>query len=498
MISITKDRSLFLETLIVPFVQGENLETGITALAEDLKLPKTLLLEQIKGEKKEVSLFYPIGHKRVKRVYCLGLGTKPTLKVIIEAFKRFLQMEAAKLPSNLSIDISSGNFDPEFLPGLTEGIVSGLLLGTYKKGLYQTSNIPAHKWDSEQLTLQFFVKDNFDAKVKIAAEKGRSIAETQLKILSLVNAPSNKLTPIKLAQEAVLSGKEFGYKVEVHDEKAIEKLGLYALMAVGQGSETPARFIVMEYKPKVTGTILPKVGLIGKGVTFDTGGLSIKGSSNMHYMKSDMGGGAAVLGTIELTAKLKLPVHLIAVIPTTENCVDAKALKPGDVIGSYAEKTIEIIDTDAEGRLILADGIAYLNKNYSPDVMIDVATLTGSCVQTLGYEAGGLFTNNDDLAFGLTTAGDGCGERLWRLPLWDSYEGDIKSDIADVKNYSGKPIAGAISAAKFLEFFTDKHPRWAHLDIAGVAFGDAEFYTQKTATAFGVRLLTEFIAGLEK
>jgi leucyl aminopeptidase len=498
MISITKDRSLFLETLIVPFVQGENLETGITALAEDLKLPKTLLLEQIKGEKKEVSLFYPIGHKRVKRVYCLGLGTKPTLKVIIEAFKRFLQMEAAKLPSNLSIDISSGNFDPEFLPGLTEGIVSGLLLGTYKKGLYQTSNIPAHKWDSEQLTLQFFVKDNFDAKVKIAAEKGRSIAETQLKILSLVNAPSNKLTPIKLAQEAVLSGKEFGYKVEVHDEKAIEKLGLYALMAVGQGSETPARFIVMEYKPKVTGTILPKVGLIGKGVTFDTGGLSIKGSSNMHYMKSDMGGAAAVLGTIELTAKLKLPVHLIAVIPTTENCVDAKALKPGDVIGSYAEKTIEIIDTDAEGRLILADGIAYLNKNYSPDVMIDVATLTGSCVQTLGYEAGGLFTNNDDLAFGLTTAGDGCGERLWRLPLWDSYEGDIKSDIADVKNYSGKPIAGAISAAKFLEFFTDKHPRWAHLDIAGVAFGDAEFYTQKTATAFGVRLLTEFIAGLEK
>ena len=498
MIGITKDRDLFLETLIVPFLQGENLESDIAKLAEELNIPKTLLTEQIKAEKKEVSLFYPIGHKCLKRVYCLGLGTKPTLKMVIDAFKRFLQIEAAKLPSNLSIDISSGNFDPEFIPILTEGLVSGLILGTYKKGLYQTSNVPEHKWDSEQLKLQFFVKDNFDAKVKIAAEKGRAIAETQLKILRLVNAPSNKLTPIKLAQEAVMSGKEFGYKVEVHDEKAIEKLGLYALMAVGQGSETPARFIVMEYKPKVTGTILPKVGLIGKGVTFDTGGLSIKGSSNMHYMKSDMGGAAAVLGTIELTAKLKLPVHLIAVIPTTENCVDAKALKPGDVIGSYAEKTIEIIDTDAEGRLILADGIAYLNKNYSPDVMIDVATLTGSCVQTLGYEAGGLFTNNDDLALGLTTAGDRCGERLWRLPLWDSYEGDIKSDIADVKNYSGKPIAGAISAAKFLEFFSDKHANWAHLDIAGVAFGDAEFYTQKTATAFGVRLLTDFIAGLEK
>ena len=254
----------------------------------------------------------------------------------------------------------------------------------------------------------------------------------------------------------------------------------------------------MEYKPKATGSQLPTVGLVGKGVTFDTGGLSIKGSSNMHYMKSDMGGAAAVFGTMELIAKLKLPVHLVAIIPTTENCVDAKALKPGDVIGSYAEKTIEIIDTDAEGRLILADGIAYLNKNYSPDIMIDVATLTGSCVQTLGYEAGGLFTNNDDLALKLTNAGDRCGERLWRLPLWDSYEGDIKSDIADVKNYSGKPIAGAISAAKFLEFFTNKHTNWAHLDIAGVAFGDAEFYTQKTATAFGVRLLTDFIAGLKK
>ena len=498
MINITKDRSLFSETLIVPFVQGENLETDIATLARDLQLPKSMLMEQIKAEKKEVSLFFPNGHKSIKRVYCLGLGTKPTLKVVIDAFKRFLQMESAKLPSNLSIDIGSANFDPEFLAVLTEGLVSGMLLGTYKKGMYQTTTVPAHKWDSEQLTLQILVPDSFDDIVEVAADKGRAIAETQLKMLGLVNAPSNKLTPIKLGQEAIMSGKEFGYNVEVHDEKAIEKLGLFALKAVGQGSETPARFIVMEYKPKAMGSKIPKVGLVGKGVTFDTGGLSIKGSSNMHYMKSDMGGAAAVLGTIELAAKLKLPVHLIAIIPTTENCVDAKALKPGDVIGSYADKTIEIIDTDAEGRLILADGIAYLNKNYSPDVMIDVATLTGSCVQTLGYEAGGLFTNNDDLAHGLTTAGDRCGERLWRLPLWDSYEGDIKSDIADVKNYSGKPIAGAISAAKFLEFFTNEHTNWAHLDIAGVAFGDAEFYTQKTATAFGVRLLTDFIAGLEK
>ncbi len=181
MISIVKNKDLFLETLIVPLVQGEILESDIVKLAEELQLPKTLLTEQIKAEKKEVSLFYPVAHKSVTRVYCLGLGTNPTLKMVIDAFKRFLQMEAAKLPSNLSIDISNGNFDPEFISLLTEGIVSGLLLGTYKKGLYQTSNLSTDKWDSEPLNLQFFVDEKFEDIVKIAADKGRAIAETQLK-----------------------------------------------------------------------------------------------------------------------------------------------------------------------------------------------------------------------------------------------------------------------------------------------------------------------------
>ena len=496
MITIKTERNHFSEVLIIPVVQDDNLEAGIIKMAGDLNFPVDLLTEQIKAEKKEISLFYPVGLNNLKKVYCLGLGENPTIKVVIDTFKRFVQMELAKLPSHLSIDISSENLNSEWIPILAEGIVSGLILGTYKKELYQTSETKTQKWEMDQLKLSFFISEGLEEIVKKSTIKGKATAETQLKILGLVNAPSNKLTPKKLAEVAKMSGEEFGYHVEVHDEKSIEKLGLKALMAVSQGSEEPARFIVMEYRPDKSASETPIVGLVGKGVTFDTGGLSIKGSSNMHYMKSDMGGAAAVIGAVELTAKLKLPVHLIAVIPTTENCVDAKALKPGDVIGSYAGKTIEIIDTDAEGRLILADGIAYLNKNYHPDIIIDAATLTGSCVQTLGYEAGGLFTNNDELALKLINAGDHSGERLWRLPLWDSYEGDIKSDIADVKNYSGKPIAGAISAAKFLEFFTDKHPKWAHLDIAGVAFGDAEFYTQKTATAFGVRLLTDFIGGL--
>ena len=213
----------------------------------------------------------------------------------------------------------------------------------------------------------------------------------------------------------------------------------------------------------------------------------------MHLMKSDMGGAAAVFGAMELAAKLQLPINLIGIVPACENAVDGKAFKPSDVIGSYSGKTIEIIDTDAEGRLILADGLNYMVKNFQPDVMIDLATLTGSCIATLGYHAAGMFTNNDELAQKLTQAADQTGERLWRLPLWDVYKEDISSDIADVRNYSGKPMAGAISATKFLEVFTENHQNWVHLDIAGTAFGDTEFAPQRAGTAFGVRLLLEFL-----
>jgi leucyl aminopeptidase len=197
-----------------------------------------------------------------------------------------------------------------------------------------------------------------------------------------------------------------------------------------------------------------------------------------------------------LIADLQLPHRVTAIVPACENSVDAKSFLPSDVIQSYKGSSIEIIDTDAEGRLILADGLSYLIKNFNPKMVIDLATLTGSCVATLGYECCGLFTNNDDLAKKLQLAGDSIGERLWQLPLWDAYKSDIDSEIADVKNYSGKPIAGAISAAKFLEHFTDNHASWAHLDIAGVAFGDDEFAKTKHATAYGVHLIAKFIENL--
>lgn len=325
-----------------------------------------------------------------------------------------------------------------------------------------------------------------------ALTRAEAIANTQLQMLDLMNAPANYKKPQTLADWAVASGNQFGYSVTVLDKAELERQKLGALLSVSQGSDVPPVLIIAEYKPE--GVENPrKVGLVGKGVTFDTGGVSIKTSSNMHLMKSDMGGAAAVLGTVEVAAKLKLPIHVIGIVPSTENSTDGRSTKPGDVVTAYSGKTIEIIDTDAEGRVILADGLGYMVRNYQPDVLIDLATLTGSVIATLGYHAAGLFTPNDDLAAMLTKAANQTGERLWRLPVWDAYTEDIKSDVADIKNYSGKPVAGAISAAKFLEVFSEKHPAWAHLDIAGMAFSDTEFGSQKNATGFGIRLLIAYL-----
>ena len=216
----------------------------------------------------------------------------------------------------------------------------------------------------------------------------------------------------------------------------------------------------------------------------------------MHFMKSDMSGAAAVLGTFQAVASLQLPVKLTGFLPIAENAIGSYAIRPGDILSSYNGKSIEVIDTDAEGRLILADALSYLIRNYNPDVILDIATLTGSIVGALGNHAAGLFSNNDDLAHHLMAIGKSSGDQLWRMPLFEAIKDDLKSDVADLRNFSGLPTAGSISAAKFLEEFIDQHPAWAHLDIAGVAFDKTEMTQLKSATGFGVRLLTEWIANL--
>lgn len=437
--------------------------------------------------------------KQTDQLYLLGLGDHPSYQEMAHAFRKIAYDYKKQIPSKIGLELTVPYFtDKEKqLPDLLTAAVHGLLLGTYDIGLYKTDDKTPHPLISEQATLHINLDKKLHPLVQAAVFEGEAKATTQLSIMDLVNAPANKAIPQVLGKWAVNSGKKFGFKTTVLSKTKITSTGLHALLAVNRGSEYPPAFIIMEYRPKNAGKKkLPVVGLVGKGVTFDTGGISIKGHQNMHYMKSDMGGAAAVLGAVELTAKLQLPVHLVAIVPATDNCVDANAIKPGDVINSYSGKTIEIIDTDAEGRLILADGLSYLTKHYSPEILIDLATLTGSSVRTFGYQCAAAFSKNEALIESLQAAGNSSGERVWPLPLWDDYKKDIESDIADVKNFSGRPVAGAISAAKFLEVFTRSHPRWAHLDIAGVAFGDTGFSKQKSATGFGVNLLVEFFKGL--
>lgn len=472
--------------LIIPVVQTDTLADQLSSLAPKLGLAESVLQRDFKADAKETLVLYsPEGTK----TYLLGLGADPKEMDWLRTFRKLFFEQKSKLPEQLGIDLTAVD------GSLMEAVVLGVRGGGYDLKLYQTDKPDGPVFFSETGALTLYVTTEQEVVAQEALTRAEAIAQTQRQMLDLMNAPANYKNPETLAEWAAASGEQYEYDVTVLDYAELEKQGLGALLSVSQGSDEPPVLIIAEYKPEGIDDLMT-VGLVGKGVTFDTGGISIKTSNNMHLMKSDMGGAAAVLGTLEVAAKLQLSIHLVGIVPSTENSIDGRSTKPGDVITSYIGKTIEIIDTDAEGRVILADGLGYMVRNFQPDVLIDLATLTGSVIATLGYHAAGMFTQNDTLAEDLTKAANQTGEQLWRLPLWDDYREDIKSDVADVKNFSGKPIAGAISAAKFLEVFTEKHPAWAHLDIAGMAFADTEFGSQKNATGFGIRLLIAYLRAL--
>jgi leucyl aminopeptidase len=487
--SFTQDLTQLPNALILPVSKNGSFKEGVSLAASLTGLSNSWLESHFSAEGKEM-LVLPFGEKTL---FLMGLGNEDRFQSASKTMRFLVHHHKRKLPKNFGLILSH-------LPNETaakevlEGSVLGLELGRYQIGLYKTEKTDLQVIDEKDCFVTFQIKKDWTFWAQQLAPRTVSAARTQIRIMDLVNAPANKKRPEVLGQWAKDSGEKFGYSVKVLDKKAIENEGLHGLLAVNRGSEDPPVFILMEYKPTTqTKEKLTTFGLVGKGVTFDTGGVSLKPSNNMYLMKSDMGGAAAIMGTVELAARLQLQVHLVAAIPVTDNSIGTNAIKPSDVIQSYAGKTIEIIDTDAEGRLILADGLAYIAKNYKPDVLINAATLTGSAVRTFGNHAGALFSKNDALADQILAASNATQERLWRLPLWDSYADEIKSDVADVRNLSMKPTAGAISAAKFLEFFTDNHPAWAHMDIAGVCLQDSEFSSQRAATGFGPRLLTSFL-----
>lgn len=425
-------------------------------------------------------------HYLVEKYDCLhvfiGLGKKIDYVSLKSIFRRISAQEKDRFGKNVALYL------PEtFTLQQVEATVIGLSLGTYQLGHFKDK--PVHPFKEKGFSLAILSKNDHTDTIARAIK----IARVQKEVMQLVDLPSNIVSPSYLAQWALDMGEMHGFQTRVLDAAACKIEGLDAFLSVGKGSAKEPQFIILDYQPK--GDKLRHVGLVGKGITFDTGGLNIK-TAGMVHMKSDMAGAAAVLGALVLVADLKLPVRVTAVVPCCENAVDSRSFYPSDVIKSYQGATIEVIDTDAEGRLILADGLSYLIKNFEPEMVVDLATLTGSCVATFGSACAGLFSQNSELLQKLQYSGDAIGERMWPLPMWEDYAHEIESEIADVKNYHGKPYAGAITAAKFLEYFTHQHKAWAHLDIAGVAFIDDEFAKTKHASAYGAYLLTHFMENL--
>jgi leucyl aminopeptidase len=365
--------------------------------------------------------------------------------------------------------------------------VEGCLLGLYQFNAYRTEKREEIK-EVQQITLVDRAEGKI-AEVAGGSRTGQVLADATNFVRDLCNHPSNVVTPSRLAEEAKTIAKEFGLTCKVIEKDEAESIGMGAFLGVAKGSLEPPKFIILEYrggKKKEAPVVI-----VGKSITFDSGGISIKPAEKMEQMKTDMSGGATVLGTMKALAQLKLPVSVVGLLPATENMPSGTAVKPGDVVRAMSGKTIEVINTDAEGRLVLADALSYAAR-YKPSAVVDLATLTGACVVALGNRATGVMGTNPRLIERLKRAGERCGERVWELPLWEEYQDQIKSDVADMKNVGGRG-AGAITAAAFLQKFVDDYP-WAHLDIAGTSWNDdARPYAPKGATGVGVRLLVQWL-----
>ncbi len=369
----------------------------------------------------------------------------------------------------------------------------GALLRSYRFDKYRTKEKPEAKPSLKKLTLL----TDHAAQAKTAFDRLEAIASGVFFTRDLVSEPANVIYPESLAREAKKLA-EHGVKVEVLGEKEMAKLGMGSLLGVGQGSERDSQLVVMVWNGAGDMKKHAPLAFIGKGVTFDTGGISIKPAAGMEDMKWDMAGAGAVIGAMKALALRKARANVVGVVGLAENMPSGTAQRPGDVVKSMSGQTIEVINTDAEGRLVLADALWYCQDRFKPRAMIDLATLTGAIMISLGTEQAGLFSNNDDLSAALQKAGAAVGEKLWRMPLGDAYDKLINSDIADMKNIGGR-WGGSITAAQFLQRFVNGLP-WAHLDIAGMAWSDKDAPTvPKGATAYGVRLLDRLVAdGYEK
>jgi leucyl aminopeptidase len=439
-----------------------------------------------KGELFECRILYTYGSLPAKKVLLTGLGKRDEFDLdrwrgAASKAGQFIRDSGIK---QFAFPVRGvGRFSEE---DLAESFVTGLLLGTYQFKEFKTLEKEKIK-EIHEVTLLGETADGVRT-IQEGLRKGRIISEAVCQARDLVNGPSNSITPTVLAERAQQIAKRHGMEVQVFELSEAEAMGMGAFFAVAKGSQEPAKFIVLEYNK---GKGLDTIALVGKGITFDSGGISIKPSERMERMKDDMSGAAAVLATLQAASELQIPVHLVGIVPATENLPSGKAYKPGDILKTLSGQTVEVISTDAEGRLILSDALTY-SLRYRPKAIIDVATLTGAIVIALGDYVTGLFGNDDSLLKRTEEASAKTGEKVWRMPLWEEYFEYLKSDVADFRNV-GTRSAGAIIGGIFLSKFVEKTP-WVHLDIAGPASIEKDRpYIPRGGTGAGVRLLIQML-----
>ncbi|MEN8161850.1 MAG: leucyl aminopeptidase, partial [Myxococcota bacterium] len=384
-----------------------------------------------------------------------------------------------------------------------QALAEGATLGAYRFDRYRTGEAKKEAFDVERLVLRFERAPDARA-ARAAATMGTHLGECQNLARDLSNEPPNKLPPAALAREATRAARDAGLRVRVLEPAELRRRGFGAMLAVAQGSANPPRLIVLEHgapprraKKGARTRRRPTVCLVGKGVCFDSGGLSLKPSMSMVKMKHDMSGGATVIGALVAAARLRLPLHVVGIVGAVENMPSGTAYRVDDVVTTHSGKTVEISNTDAEGRLVLADALAFANEEFKPEAIIDLATLTGACAVALGKWAAAVLGRHDRLAEHMVAAGDATGERYWRLPLWDVHRDFMKGGVGDLKQTGGRD-GGTITAAAFLSHFVGETP-WIHLDIASVADTDKTNALQPPgATGFGVRSLIELLRGWSK
>lgn len=480
--------------IIVNLFEGVEKPGGATAAVDSAlggAISQLIAEKEIKGKLREVTLIHTLGRIPPKRVAVVGLG-KPAdfnlerLRGAVGEACHALRKGGAQKVASILHGAGAGGMAPE---SAAQAITEGCLLGLYTFRQHQAAS-PDQK---EVQVLQLVVQEAGEmAAVQQGVARGEVLAEATALARDMANQPANFMTPTNMAEEARRVAQEHGLGIEVLEREQMKELGMGGILGVSQGSHQPPQFIILTYRGGQEGQ--PAVGFVGKGITFDSGGISLKPAEGMGDMKGDMAGGAAVIAAMKAIAQLKVPLNVTGLVPATENLPSGSAMKPGDVIRILGGKTVEVTSTDAEGRLILADALSYgRQKGLTP--LVDLATLTGACHVALGDYYSGALGNNKELLDQVVQAGKDAGERHWPLPLDEDYKEQNKSDVADIKNSGGR-YGGAITGALFVGEFVGDTP-WVHLDIAGTARSEKDYgYIVKGATGVGVRTLVSLAMAL--